>query len=110
METKHSKTGIASAVTGIINIIGLISFLLYVNYYLDKTFNPDTIINAVFGSIFAGIIFLIVLAIGFLTGFISLFQKNTKKLFGVLGIILSFISVIIFIILIGMFSIMSHGV
>lgn len=109
METKHSKTGIASAVIGIINITGLIAFLFYVNYYLDKSFNPDSIINAVFGSIIAGIVFLIILAIGFLTGLISLFQRNTKKLFGVLGLLLSLISIIIFVILIAMFSVMNPG-
>jgi uncharacterized membrane protein len=109
MDTRYSKTGIASAVIGTLNIAGLIIFLLYINYSLDRSFDPDTIIDAVFGSILAVIIFLVILFAGFLTGIISLFQQGTKKLFGVLGLLLSLLSVLIFAVLILMLSLMSPG-
>ena len=104
MEHKHSKLGIASSVIGVVNIAGLVIFLLYISYYLDKSFDPDTIIDAAFSSIFAGILFVIILFAGFLMSIISLFQKTTKKLFGVLGLTLAIVSVIIIIVLVIMVS------
>lgn len=105
----QSKTGIASFVIGILNLAGLVAFLLYTNYYLERSFTPDSIIDAVFSSIGMGIVFIIVLAAGFLLGIISLFQKNTKKLFGVLGIMVTVIDIVIFVILVLAFTLMSPG-
>ena len=105
----HSKTGIASFVTGILNLSGLAVFLLYTNYYLDKSFTPETIIDAVFSSIAMGVVFIAVLSAGFLLGIISLFQKNTKKLFGILGLCLSVISVIVFVLFVLASMLMSPG-
>ncbi|MEO8513081.1 MAG: hypothetical protein ABI543_05965 [Ignavibacteria bacterium] len=105
----NSKTGIASFIIGILNLAGLVAFLLYTNYYLEKSFNPDTIIDAVFSSIGMGIVFVIILIAGFSLGIISLFQKNTKKLFGVLGLIVTVTDVIIFAVLALAFTLMSPG-
>ncbi len=105
----HSKTGIASFLIGILNLAGLIIFLLYTNYYLEKSFNPDTIIEAVFSSIGMGILFIIILSGGFILGIISLFQKNTKKLFCILGLIISVADVLIFAVLALAFTLMSPG-
>ena len=105
----HSKTGIASFVIGILNLAGLVAFLLYTNYYLDKSFTPDSIIDAIFSSIGMGIVFLVILSCGFLLGIISLFQKNTKKLFGVLGLIVTVSDIVIFVILVLAFTLMSPG-
>ncbi len=105
----HSKTGIASFIIGILNLAGLIGFFLYTNYYLEKSFNPDTIIDAIFSSIGMGIVFIIILIAGFLFGLISLFQKNTKKLFGILGLIVTVADIIIFAALVLAFTIMSPG-
>ncbi len=105
----HSKTGIASFVIGILNVAGLLVFLIYTNYYLERSFNPDTIIEAVFSSIGMGILYVVVLTGGFMLGIISLFQKNTKKLFGVLGLFLSAADIIIFAVLALLFTLMSPG-
>ncbi len=105
----HSKTGIASFIIGILNLLGLAAFLVYTNYYLEKSFNPDTIIDAIFSSIGMGIVFIIILITGFLFGLISLFQKNTKKLFGILGLIVSVADIIIFAVLVLAFTLMSPG-
>jgi hypothetical protein len=105
----HSKTGIASFIIGILNLTGLVAFLLYTNYYLDRSFTPDSIIDAIFSSIGMGIVFIIVLVTGFSLGIISLFQKNTKKLFGVLGLMVSVADIIIFAILALAFTLMSPG-
>ncbi len=105
----NSKTGIASFVIGILNLAGLAAFLLYTNYYLDRSFTPDSIIDAIFSSIGMGIVFIIVLAGGFLLGIISLFQKNTKKLFGVFGLMVTVADILIFVILALAFTLMSPG-
>ena len=109
MPIPHSKTGIASFLIGILNLAGFITFLLYTNYYLNKTFTPDSIIDAVFSSIGVGILYIIILITGFTLGIISLFQKNTKKLFGVLGLIVSVVDIIIFAVLALAFTLMSPG-
>lgn len=109
MPKPHSKTGIASFIIGLLNLTGLVSFLLYTNYYLDRSFTPESIIDAVFSSIGVGILFIIILITGFIFGIISLFQKNTKKLFGVLGLIVSAADVIIFAVLALAFTLMSQG-
>lgn len=109
MPIAHSKTGIASFLIGILNLAGLITFLLYTNYYLNRSFTPDSIIDAVFSSIGVGILFIIILITGFTFGIISLFQKNTKKLFGVLGLIVSVADIIIFAVLALAFTLMSPG-
>lgn len=105
----HSKTGVASFIISISNLTGLIIFLLYTNYYLDKSFNPDTIIEAVFSSIAVGILFIIILIAGFILGLISLFGKNTKKLFGVLGLTITIIDIIAFVIIALVVVLMSPG-
>ncbi len=105
----HSKTGIASFLIGILNLAGLIAFLLYTNYYLEKSFTPETIIDAMFSSIGMSILFIVILTGGFIFGIISLFQKNTKKLFGILGLIVSVADVIFFVILALAFTLMSPG-
>jgi hypothetical protein len=105
----HSKTGIASFIIGILNLAGLIAFLLYTNYYLDRSFTPDSIIDAIFSSIGMGIVFIIVLVTGFSLGIISLFQKNTKKLFGILGLIVTVADIIIFAVLVLAVTLMSPG-
>jgi hypothetical protein len=104
MEKKHSKLGITSSIIGAVNIAGLILFLLYINYYLNKDFNPDTIMGAAFGSIFAGVMFIIILFVGFVLAIISLLQGNTKKHFGVLGLALAVAGAVIFTVMVLMFS------
>ena len=105
----NSKTGIASFVISILNLAGLVAFLLYTNYYLERSFNPDTIIDAVFSSIGMGILFILILLTGFSLGIISLFQKNTKKLFGILGLSVTVIDIVIFAVLILAFALMNPG-
>ncbi len=109
MPNPHSKAGVASFIIGILNLGGLVAFLLYTNYYLNRSFTPESIIDAVFSSIGVGILFIIILITGFTFGIISLFQKNTKKLFGVLGLIVSAADVIIFAVLALAFTLMSPG-
>ena len=109
MPNSYSKTGIASFLIGILNLAGLVAFLLYTNYYLEKSFTPETIIDAVFSSIGMGILFIVILTAGFILGIISLFQKNTKKLFGILGLIVSVADVVIFFVLVLAFTLMSTG-
>ncbi|HWA07017.1 MAG TPA: hypothetical protein VG961_10760 [Ignavibacteria bacterium] len=109
MPAPHSKTGIASFIIGLLNLTGLVAFLLYTNYYLNRSFTPESIIDAVFSSIGVGILFIIILITGFIFGIISLFQKNTKKLFGVLGLIVSAADIIIFAVLALAFTLMSPG-
>lgn len=106
---QHSKTGIASFVIGILNLLGLIAFLLYTNYYLERSFDPDTIIQAVFSSIGAGILYILILLAGLLLGIISMFQKNTKKLFGILGLAVSILDILAFVILAIAVMLMSPG-
>jgi len=109
MQGKHSKLGITSAAIGVITITGIIFFLLYINYYLNKSLTPDTIINAALGSIFMALVFIIILFTGFLLGIISLFQSNTKKFFGIVGVGLSVAGVILLIALIVMVTFASPG-
>ena len=104
MGNKHSKLGVASTIIGVVNIAGLAIFLLYISYYLDKSFDPDTVIDAAFSSIFAGAVFVIILFTGFILSLISLFQKNTKKLFGILGLTLAIVGVVIIVVLVIMIS------
>ena len=109
MPNPHSKTGIASFLIGILNLAGLAAFLIYTNYYLERSFTPETIIDAVFSSIGMGILFMVILSGGFILGIISLFQKNTKKLFGIFGLIVSVADIVIFVILVLAFTLMSPG-
>lgn len=109
MPIPHSKTGITSFIIGLLNLGGLVAFLLYTNYYLNKTFTPDSIIDAVFSSIGVGILYIIILVTGLTLGIISFFQNNTKKLFGVLGLIVSVADIIIFAVLALAFTLMSPG-
>ena len=90
---------------GILNLIGFILFMVYEMHTLNSSFDPDTIIEVVFGSIAAAIVFVLVQIAGLVTGIISLFQKNTKRLFGILGVIIAVLNIIILALMILLVSI-----
>lgn len=90
----HSKIGIASFVIGILNLLAFILFMVYELHTLNSSFDPDTIIEVVFGSIAAAIVFILIQIAGLVTGIISFFQKDTKRLFGILGVVIAVLNVI----------------
>ncbi|MFV0481389.1 MAG: hypothetical protein ACK5LP_05340 [Campylobacteraceae bacterium] len=94
-EIKHSKFGIASF--GCILASGLL-WIIYTFFMRKYLFEADLEINTkvLFATTFIAILLIVLVAISFIFGIITLFQKNKKKIFGIIGVILSFVVIIYF--------------
>ncbi len=87
---KQSKVGIAAA---IITVIGMACFCLYVVWFASSsTLGPLPIktTNLLFDVFnFTEVMAMIMAVIGGVVGIVSLFQKNQKKTFGIVALMLT---------------------
>lgn len=93
----HGKTGIIAFSLTLAAFLGIIIFFVYQYFSLSNEFTVDSIIAAAFNTIIVGFFFVVLLCIGMIMGVVSLFQKNTYKLFGVLSLAITTINILILI-------------
>ncbi len=102
---KHSGLGIASFVLAILGIILLIiSFILTANAAanISASMTEEEFVASAPGIIIASFLVLLTIGfnlIGFILGIIGLFQKQRKKLFSILGVVLNSIGFVVFVIM-----------
>ena len=94
---KHSGYGIVSFILSCISIISLI--VLFIYSAKIEAENPEVFLDETsFEAMIAGLVIIAIImvsSIGFGFGIAGLFQKNRKKVFSVLGTILSLIIVLL---------------
>jgi len=89
IENHHSVFGIASLVSGILAFL-----LLLLNFSLFYFVDPQEGNSFLLDGLLLGNSLLII--IGIISGAIGLIQKNRKKTLAILGLILSFMTIILF--------------
>lgn len=95
MKYPHGKIGIIAFVTTITALLGIVIFFVYQYFSLSSEFTVDSIIAAVFNTIIVGFFFALFLCIGLIMGLVSLFQKDTNKLFGILSLAVTIINILV---------------
>lgn len=97
MKEPHGRIGVTAFVITIAALLGIIIFFIYQYFSLSSEFTVDSIIAAVFSTIIVGFFFVLALCVGMIMGIVSLFQKNTNKLFGILSLAATAINILILI-------------
>jgi hypothetical protein len=102
---RHSKIGVASFVVGIVSmLIFCLAIVLAFGYGISIAASNPTIQNLQSSPTILALGLILFLSpvlslVGVVLGFVALFQKNSKRLFAVLGLVFNFLIILAFCVL-----------
>ena len=95
-EKRISRLGVASFVISLVGLVSLVAIFGYAGYKEINTpggIDEDSSEAALIGLV--AILCMILVIVGFIMGLVSLFQKDERRAFGIVGTVLSLLAIAI---------------
>ena len=96
---KHCVIGIISFIWSVVaNLTGMLGFMISIvsDAMNDNIYNPDALSTGVVFGLILLLLSVFSCIVPFILGLVCLLQKNSKKVFGIIGLILSTLPVLAF--------------